>query len=107
MCATRTATNFAACIGPANKEKKQLMTEDVNRQSELKKMALCDSCAGIQRNWRRAPGHAELLQGNNRQEKRNHGLVTVTSYRCDRCGTAWDYENNKVNLHAGWSVVGR
>ena len=89
------------------------MTEDVNRQNELKKMALCDSCAGIQRNWRRAPGHAELLQGNNRQEKRNHGLVTVTvtvtvtSYRCDRCGTAWDYENNKVNLHAGWSVVGR
>ena len=83
------------------------MTDDVNRQSELKKMALCDSCAGIQRNWRRAPGHAELLQGNNRQEKRNHGLVTVTSYRCDRCGTAWDYENNKVNLHAGWSVVGR
>ena len=83
------------------------MTEDVDRQSELKKMALCDSCAGIQRNWRRAPGHAELLQGNNRQEKRNHGLVTVTSYRCDRCGTAWDYENNKVNLHAGWSVVGR
>ena len=83
------------------------MTEDVNRQSELKKMALCDSCAGIQRNWRRAPGHAELLQGNNRQEKRNHGLVTVTSYRCDRCGTAWNYENNKVNLHAGWCVVGR
>ena len=83
------------------------MTEDVNRQSELKKMALCDSCAGIQRNWRRAPGHAELLQGNNRQERRNHGMVTVTSYRCDRCGTAWEYENNKVNLHAGWSVVGR
>ena len=83
------------------------MTEDVNRQSEWNKMALCDSCAGIQRNWRRAPGHAELLQGNNRQERRNHGLVTVTSYRCDRCGTAWEYENNKVNLHAGWSVVGR
>ena len=83
------------------------MTEDLNRQNELKKMALCDSCAGIQRNWRRAPGHAELLQGNNRQERRNHGMVTVTSYRCDRCGTAWEYENNKVNLHAGWSVVGR
>ena len=83
------------------------MTEYVNRQNELKKMELCDSCAGIQRNWRRAPGHAELLQGNNRQERRNHGMVTVTSYRCDRCGTAWEYENNKVNLHAGWSVVGR
>ena len=82
------------------------MTEDLNRKNELKKMELCDSCAGIQRNWRKAPGHAELLQGNNRQEKRNHGLVTITSYRCDRCGTRWEYENNKVNQNAGWSVVG-
>ncbi|MPN24128.1 hypothetical protein SDC9_171522 [bioreactor metagenome] len=23
---------------------------------------LCDACAGIQRNWRKAPGHAELMQ---------------------------------------------
>ena len=83
------------------------MTLDPTRQAELKKMELCDSCAGIQRNWRKAPGHAELLQGANRQEKRNHGLVTVTSYRCDRCGTRWEYENNKVNQNAGWSVVGR
>ena len=83
------------------------MTQDPNRQNELKKMALCDSCAGIQRNWRRAPGHAELLQGENRQERRGGALVTVTKYRCDRCGTAWEYENDKANLHAGWSVVGR
>ena len=83
------------------------MTLDPNRENELKKMELCDSCAGIQRNWRRAPGHAELLQGGNRQEKRKHGLVTVTSYSCDRCGTAWEYENNKADQHVGWSVVGR
>ncbi len=82
------------------------MTDDLTRENELKKMALCDSCAGIQRNWRRAPGHPELVQGNNRQEERKHGSVTITSYRCDRCGTRWEYENNKVDLHAGWSVVG-
>ncbi len=82
------------------------MTEDLNRKNELKKMALCESCAGIQRNWRRAPGHAELLQGNNRQEKRREGMVTVTQYRCDRCGTSWEYENNKRDQHVGWSVVG-
>jgi hypothetical protein len=29
---------------------------DPNRQHELKKMLLCEACAGIQRNWRRAPG---------------------------------------------------
>jgi len=83
------------------------MTQDPNRPNETKKPELCESCAGIQRNWRRAPGHAELRQGDNRQEKRGHGLVTVTRYRCERCGTAWDYENNKADQHVGWSVVSR
>ncbi len=64
------------------------------RQADQKKMELCEPCTGIQRNWRRAPGHAELVQA-------------VTSYRCDRCGTRWEYENDKANLHAGWSVAGR
>ena len=83
------------------------MTEDSNRQNDVKKMALCDSCAGIQRNWRKAPGHPELVQGNNRQERRGGALVNVTKYQCARCGTAWEYENDKANLKAGWSVVGR
>jgi DnaJ-class molecular chaperone len=83
------------------------MTDDINRQNELKKMELCDACAGIQRNWRKAPGHAELVQGANRQERRGGSLVTVTQYSCDRCGTAWEYENDKANQKAGWSVVGR
>jgi hypothetical protein len=92
---------------PLNFHPKSQMTEDMNRTDELKKMELCQPCAGIQRNWRKAPGHAELLQGANRQERRGGALVTVTSYRCDRCGTRWEYENDKANLHAGWSVVGR
>lgn len=83
------------------------MTKDLARQSELKKMELCDGCSSIQRNWRRAPGHPELVQRDNRKEERPHGLVTITRYVCDRCGTAWEYENDKTNLHAGWSVVGR
>ena len=82
------------------------MTQDPNRQNELKKMPLCEACAGIQRNWRKAPGHPELRQGGNRQEHRKLGLVTITSYRCERCGTAWEYENNKADQHVGWSVVG-
>jgi hypothetical protein len=83
------------------------MSKDANRQSELKKMDLCESCAGIQRNWRRAPGHAELLQAGHRKEDRGDGQVTITQYRCERCGTAWEYENDKSNQRAGWSVVGR
>jgi hypothetical protein len=66
--------------------------------------ALCTPCAGIQRNWRRAPGHAELVQANNRKEMRDGRSVTVTRYRCDHCGTVWDYENDKANQHAGWSL---
>ena len=91
------------------------MTDDTQRTSKPKKMELCEPCSGIQRNWRRAPGHAELVQGGNRQEdlresrysQAKGSVVTITSYRCDRCGTAWEYENNKANQKAGWSVVGR
>ena len=82
------------------------MTKEAARQSDQKKMELCEPCAGIQRNWRRAPGHAELLQAGHRKEERASGTVTVTSYRCERCGTRWEYENDKANQHAGWSVVG-
>ena len=82
------------------------MTKDATPSNDLNPMKLCDSCASIQRNWRKAPGHPELVQGNNRTETHKHGQVTITKYRCERCGTAWEYENNKVNRHAGWSVVG-
>lgn len=77
------------------------------RQSELKKMVLCEPCNGIQRHWRRAPGHAELVQGATRKDVRQDGrTVNVTRYRCDRCGTHWEYENDKADQKAGWSVVG-
>src|SRR3989344_586747 len=82
------------------------MTKDLARQNELKPMALCVPCQGIQRNWRKAPGHAELVQRGNRKEDREPGSVTITRYVCDRCGTAWEYENDKGNQKAGWSVVG-
>ncbi|PVE44350.1 hypothetical protein H663_002610 [Limnohabitans planktonicus II-D5] len=86
--------------------KRHDMSAESNIQNELKKMVLCEPCTGIQRNWRRAPGHAELVQGSNRKESRETGQVTITRYRCDRCGTSWEYENNKADQHAGWSVVG-
>ncbi len=83
------------------------MSQNPTPTNELKTPELCDSCAGVQRNWRRAPGHAELVQGINRKVERRNGEVTITRYVCDRCGTAWNYENDKTNLHAGWSVVER
>ncbi|MEJ8858421.1 hypothetical protein WKW79_27890 [Variovorax robiniae] len=77
------------------------------RAADQKKMPLCASCAGIQRNWRKAPGHAELVQQSTRKEEREGHSVNVTTYRCDACGTKWEYENDKTNQKAGWSVVGQ
>ena len=47
------------------------------------------------------------IQDRIRKEERGAVQVTVTRYVCEQCGTVWDYENNKQNQHAGWSVVGR
>ena len=93
------------CV-PRPPRKSPLMTIESNRPDDLNKMVLCEPCSGIQRHWRRAPGHAELVQGANRKEPRASGQVTITRYRCDRCSTAWEYENNKADQHAGWSVIG-
>jgi hypothetical protein len=93
-------------VAPTHCESPPLMT-DSHRPNDLKPMASCEPCSGIQRHWRRAPGHAELVQGANRKEQRDSGPATITSYLCERCGTAWEYENNKSNQHAGWSVVGQ
>ena len=46
------------------------MSKELARQRELNPMELCESCKGIQRNWRKAPGHAELVQRGNRKEDR-------------------------------------
>ena len=83
------------------------MTQDQNPPIESNTPTLCDACAGIQRDWRRAPGHAELMQGVNSKEPRRQGLVTITRYVCEHCGTVWDYENNKFSQNVGWSVVGQ
>ena len=81
------------------------MTQDLTPTNESTPTPMCDSCAGVQQNWRRARGHPELMQGTHRTVAHKHGQVTITRYLCERCGTGWDYENTTVNRHAGWSVV--
>ncbi len=84
------------------------MSKPLLPQSEpVKTPDMCEACLGIQQNWRGAKGHPELMQGTNRQVAHKHGSVTITKYRCERCGTVWEYENNKVNRQAGWSVLKR
>ena len=83
------------------------MTQDNDRIKELKKIEMCDPCASIQRNFRKTPGHVELAQMGNYKRERTTGNVTITRYECERCGTNWEYENDKNNQHAGWSLTGR
>jgi len=68
------------------------MSDNYKIAAEAREAALCEPCRGIQRDWRRAPGHAELVQGENRKEDRDGHSVTVTRYRCARCASIWDYE---------------
>jgi len=83
------------------------MTQESNSPAPEQPTGMCESCAGIQQNWRKAKGHPELMQGTHRNVAHRHGSVTITKYRCERCGTVWEYENNKVNRQAGWSVIAR
>lgn len=83
------------------------MSDNYKIAAEAREAALCEPCRGIQRDWRRAPGHAELVQGDNRKEDRKGQTVTITRYRCARCASIWDYENNKSNQRAGWSLPRR
>ena len=81
------------------------MTMNAQAPQKTPTTALCEPCAGIQRHWRKAPGHAELVQGTHSREDRGNGQASFTRYRCDRCGVAWEYENNKANQHAGWALL--
>jgi hypothetical protein len=81
------------------------MTTNAQAPQKTPTTALCEPCSGIQRHWRKAPGHAELVQGTHQREDRGNGQASFTRYRCDRCGAAWEYENNKANQHAGWALL--
>lgn len=68
------------------------MSQDRLPPTETHTPGMCDSCNGVQQNWRKAKGHPELMQGTNRSVAHKHGSVTITKYRCERCGTVWEYE---------------
>ena len=81
------------------------MTTATDPTSATEPTPLCEPCQGIQRNWRGAPGHAELRQGNNRKELHGRAEVKITGYFCDRSGAHWHYTNDKRNQRAGWSLA--
>ena len=67
-------------------------------------MAKCDACEKIETSTRGAPGHDALVEGGTTKENWGQGAVFTTKYRCSICGTRWEYENDKKDSGAGWSV---
>ena len=82
----------------------RLVSEKIKQQAAARGMSVSQYVADL---LAIQAGHPELVQRGNRKEDRPHGPVTITRYVCDHCGTAWEYENDKTNLHVGWSVIGR
>jgi len=71
------------------------MTEDTIPLTYATHSTLCEPCAGVQQNWRRAKGHPELIQGTHRAVAHRHGAVTITKYVCERCGTVGDMKTTR------------
>ena len=69
---------------------------------------MCPLCGAIPRDKRGAPGHDKLYQEGTPTRGRTpigQAKITITHYRCKVCGTKWQYENDKNDQNAGWSVT--
>lgn len=68
---------------------------------------MCPACSAIAQHQRNAKGHAHLHQeGKTRKSVSAIGQarIKITHFRCKVCGTKWQYEDDKNDDHAGWSV---
>lgn len=66
---------------------------------------MCPDCENIVQDKRGERGHDNLLE--TRKEKdRSFGPSTVwrTFYKCQVCGTNWQYEDDRNDKCSGWSV---
>lgn len=68
-------------------------------------MAKCDACAAIKTNTRGTPGHDALTETGRDRKNYGQGGISYIRYECSTCGTKWEYENDKNDQWAGWSVI--
>ncbi|MGS0742849.1 hypothetical protein ACVBEF_13585 [Glaciimonas sp. GG7] len=66
----------------------------------------CDACNAIELRKRKEVGHAKLLPIGEPVKVRNMGqpAVIMTHYVCEDCATKWQYEDDRRDVYAGWSV---
>lgn len=68
-------------------------------------MAMCEDCDNIETHVRGKKGHANLVESHKTGYRPfAQAGVVVTHYVCSQCGTKWQYENDKNDNHAGWSL---
>lgn len=71
-------------------------------------MAMCKACTEIVLNTRGVAGHQDLREKGSRRGATPIGQarINITEYECTRCGTKWEYENDRNDSHVGWRAVG-
>lgn len=69
-------------------------------------MPMCDACQAIVPNKRHVKAHDALqkVAGGSSYKPFGQAKVYVTNYDCQACGTKWQYEDDKNDPGAGWSV---
>lgn len=71
-------------------------------------MEMCSACQAIEINKRSAPVHDNLrqLEGQSRSYRPfAQARVDIRAYRCESCGTNWEYEDDKNDPYSGWRLV--
>lgn len=68
-------------------------------------MEKCGACAAIETSKRGAPGHDQLEETSRDRKSYPQGGIGYRRFTCRTCGTKWEYENDKNDQWAGWSVV--
>ena len=68
-------------------------------------MPLCNACESIVPGRRNEDGHDALKETAQRKYNQGFGSVYTTSYTCRDCGAKWEYEDDKNDDGAGWTLV--
>lgn len=68
-------------------------------------MAMCEACAAIVTGRRHEKGHDGLTEIGKSKQNWGTGAVYTTKYRCSACGSLWEYEDDKNDNGAGWTLA--
>jgi len=71
-------------------------------------MDMCSDCQSIETHKRSASGHLNLRHQGYDKAKSYKPLgqagVAIEIFKCESCGTLWEYEDDKNDQHVGWRL---